>query len=115
MKQLVNKSVLSTVVIVAAISVSGCSTIVFDNVPVAQSPDAEWKKSHHQIGGIFELFEFQQPKNLESICEGKVWEHIATQQTFLDGLINFLVPYGIYSPKTTFTKCAEPVDLVLVK
>jgi len=101
--------------IAATVGLSGCSTIVFDNVSVAESPDSDWVTAKHQIGGIFELFEFQQPKNLDKLCEGKQWEHIATHTTFMDGLIRNLVPYGIYAPKTTYTKCSETEELISAK
>jgi hypothetical protein len=88
---------------------SACSTIVFDNGVAAQSPDDTWITKKHQIGGIFEMIEFQRPKNLETICGGSDWEHIATEMTFVDGLLRQVVPYGIYAPKTTYTKCSQPV------
>ena len=99
-------------VIATTVGLSGCSTIVFDNVPVAESPASDWVTARHQIGGIFELYEFQQPKNLDKLCEGKQWEHIATHTTFMDGLIRHLVPYGIYAPKTTYTKCSNVENTV---
>ncbi|OUS25057.1 hypothetical protein A9Q99_22690 [Gammaproteobacteria bacterium 45_16_T64] len=109
------RKVLLATIIFTALVMNGCSTIVFDNVSVEASPDSHWATQKHQIGGIFELFEFQQPKNLEKICDGKQWDHIATHTTFMDGLISQLVPYGIYAPKTTYTKCSDGSELVSAK
>lgn len=105
MKIRIRKIALMGCFAITSLGLGACSTIVFDNAEPA-SPSADWITQKHQIGGIFELFEFQRPKNLEKICNGADWEHIATEMTFGDGLIRQIVPYGIYAPKTTYTKCA---------
>lgn len=83
---------------------SACTTIVFDNGP-QNAPAQDAIKQLHHGGGIFELVEFSQPKNLESICGGKNWRSITTEMSFLDALIRQIVPAGIYSPRTTYTQC----------
>lgn len=85
---------------------SACTTIVFDNGPQTAPAQAPIEQRHHG-GGIFELVEFSQPKNLESICSGKNWRSITTEMSFLDGLIRQIVPAGIYAPRTTYTKCGH--------
>lgn len=83
---------------------AACSTIVFDNGPQQQTASPPQKMGHH-IGGIFALFEFSEPKNLKSLCNGNDWSSIKTEQTFVDGLIQQVVPWGIYAPRTTYTQC----------
>ena len=83
---------------------ASCSTIVFENGPQSASAQSPIKLRHH-TGGIFELKEFSEPKDLQKICNGKSWSNIKTEQTFVDGLIRQVVPLGIYSPRTTYTSC----------
>lgn len=83
---------------------SACTTIVFDNGPQTTTAQESIKLRHHG-GGIFALMEFSEPKNLQQICNGNDWDTITTEMSFFDGFIRQIVPWGIYTPRTTYTQC----------
>lgn len=97
---------LRTLVIATAVLLNaGCTTIVFDNGPNV-NPIDDVKVTHH-IGAVFELGEFSRPQDLNKHCEGNFWKSVTTKQTFGNGLVRQIIPYGIYAPRTVYIDCAD--------
>ena len=66
-----------------AATAGGCSTIYFHNSSNAMPDHEEW---HHD--GLLGLVEFSPPVDLNERCEGRDWETVKTEKTFLNGLVS---------------------------
>lgn len=96
------RTILPFAVIAVTLLGAGCyQTVVYDSetvpdyTPVAY--DHEW---HH--GFISGLVEFSDPAPLEEVCP-QGWSEIESHTSFLNGLVNFMVP--IYTPQTISVTC----------
>lgn len=100
-----------TIGVVLAVSVClGCSTINFENGKAGSAlyKNSEW---HHTVA--FSLFEVSDPVDLRDRCNGKPWETVKTERTFLNGLAgmvdSLLVGVDLWEPWTVEYACPEGV------
>lgn len=89
---------------IAAIALSGCTTIHFDNGanPTMGQTTEKW---HHNA--VLALIEVSDPVNLESECAGQEWSSVQTELTFINGLVSGLVNViaPVWYPKTVTVNC----------
>ncbi len=92
--------------LLSMLSISGCTTIHFDNGP--QNPTDKTmsiEQWHHNFAGG--IYEGSKPVNLEKSCEGKTWNSVQTQLSVMNniasGLVNVVGP--IWYPKTVTIAC----------
>lgn len=93
------------IVLVAAILLSGCTTIHFDrnaNLDLNATKTESW---HHNA--LLALVEVSDPVNLEEKCGNQEWSSVKTELTFINGLlsgiVNFVAP--VWYPKTVEVSC----------
>ena len=93
--------------ITAALVVSGCTTIHFDNGQQAEASTINVAKWHHNLA--FALYEYSEPVNLDAECGSAPWVSVKTEQTFVNGLAasatNIIAP--IWYPKTVELTCSN--------
>ena len=82
-------------VIGAFLVLSGCSTMYFHNGERRADVDLEFTEWHHD--GIARLVEFSAPVDLAGRCEGKTWDAVKVEKSFVQGLVGS-ISYGLYDP-----------------
>lgn len=91
--------------LLAAFTLSACTTIHFDNGEVDPATQPKVEKWHHIVA--LDLVEVSDPVDPEAVCEGGEWAGVKTEKTFLNGLagsaVNFFVP--LWYPKTASVTC----------
>ena len=91
--------VLLTTLLFAA-SLTACSTVYFHNGANSGNDVGPDKFHHIMLGNI----EVAGPVDLNDRCDGRGWETVKTEQTFLTGLVRQLVE-PIYTPWGVAWKC----------
>jgi len=92
--------------IVAVLSLTGCTTIYFENNTQAEQPSTDiLERWHHN--SVFALVEVSDPVNLSNECEGADWATVKSETSFINGLIGWIPYVGIFwTPKTVTVQCA---------
>jgi hypothetical protein len=83
-----------------ALAQTACSTVYFHN-GANSGNDVGPDRLHHIVLGSIEVVE---PVDLSDRCNGRGWETVKTERTFLAGLIGSLVS-PIYTPWGVAWKC----------
>lgn len=104
------------IILIFIMFVTGCSRITF--VQYEQPGDQPViKKWHHTtLNGLVEI---SKPLDLEHICDGKAWNQVTTEYSFVNGLVAAFVPnigaLSFYNPWTNVVECyqVEVVDEAL--
>ena len=97
-----------TSAVIMLISCLGCSTIQFENGKnhAALYTNSEW---HHTVA--FSLLEASDPVDLHDRCNGKPWETVRTERTFLNGLAgmidSLIIGVDVWEPWTVEYACHE--------
>ncbi len=95
---------MKSIAIVALLFLSGCTSIHFDNGN-ALAGQPTFEKWHHNFGAA--LYEGSDPVNLKEECQGKEWNSVKTELTFMNGLasgfLNLIAP--VWYPKTVEISC----------
>ena len=87
---------------------AGCSTIQFQNGPSTQPREIsnEW----HHIAA-FSLMEVSDPVDLTDRCNGKAWDTVTTERTFINGLAgmidSLIIGVDLWEPWTVEYSCRE--------
>ena len=86
----------------------GCSTIQFEN---GKSSSALYKNSEWHHLAAFTLLEASDPVDLHDRCNGKPWETVTTERTFLNGLAgmvdSLIIGIDLWEPWTVEYSCLE--------
>lgn len=92
-------------ILAAAISLSACTTIHFDNGEVNQAQQPKAETWHHNV--LLDLVEVSAPVDPAATCGDNEWASVKTERTFLNGLassfVNVIGP--IWYPKTAQVTC----------
>ncbi len=83
-----------------ALAQTACSTVYFHNGANTGNDVGEDHFHHIVLGGI----EVSEPVDLRGQCDGRGWETVKTEQTFLTGLVRSLVA-PFYTPWGVAWKC----------
>jgi hypothetical protein len=92
---------LEALAILATCTLAGCSRIYFHNGP-GPAKDMPPPRFHHD--GLFGLVEFSEPEDLKEICHDREWSSVATENSFLTGLVSILT-LNFYRPWAFSAKC----------
>ncbi len=90
-------------VAVMAITTSACSTIQFYNDKV--EPSTETYNEYHHMAGL-DLVEVSDPVDMKQKCNGKQWQFVKTERTFINGVVGVLTQ-PFYSPWEVSYGCAS--------
>ena len=91
------------------ITVSGCTTIHFDNGQQgAATQNTTTEQWHHNLA--LGLYEYSEPVNLEQACQGGEWSTVKIETSVINGLAqsvasSVLGGFTIWSPKTVSVAC----------
>lgn len=93
--------------VAAALAVTGCSTMHFDNGSQVRtsSDSSSW---HHTA--VFALVEVTAPVELDKRCRSDEWSSVKTEQSFLNGLaggaVNAITVVPVWTPLTVDVACS---------
>ena len=90
---------------------TACTTIHFENGKQLQTKNStSSEKWHHNFA--YGLYEHSKPVDLNKECDGKNWNKVTTELSFINGLaasvVNNLGP--IWYPKTVTIECERKSD-----
>ena len=91
------------VALMAALALSGCFRISFQNG--AQQSKAPLTQGEWHHNGVLGLVEFSDPVDLKDRCRDRGWSTIETHKTFLQGLVGGLT-YSLYTPWDVAYSCS---------
>ena len=91
--------------ITAMMTITGCSTIHFDNGIPAPNPSSISSKWHHNVA--LGLMEISQPVNLKKECQSKQWSSVKTELSATNGLASIIINSALplWYPKTVTISC----------
>ncbi len=87
-------------VVVSTLALGACSTTVFEKGGAGSGSVAE--KWHHNW--VFDLYEGSAPVNLDEMCDGKDWQQVQIEESFLNGLAT-MIASPIWFPDTVTVTC----------
>ncbi|TKB44634.1 Bor/Iss family lipoprotein [Thalassotalea mangrovi] len=91
---------------IAIFSLSACTTIHFDKVPVTTEATVHKEQWHHNF--ILSLYEGSSPVDLNKVCQKQEWVTVKTETSFINGLAGAAASTIIgpmWTPKTVEISC----------
>lgn len=98
----INVQIKAVAKLVAALSISGCSTVTIEPAPGAHATGT----AHYEASKNFFLWGLvgEAHVNVQEVCGHEAVEIVKTQMTFTDGVLG-LITFGIYTPHSVLVWC----------
>src|SRR5262249_11431765 len=83
---------------------SGCYTTSISAGPGPAAPASEANSGKWHSGFVFGVAEVSGPHDLDKMCP-QGWGEVTTETSFLNGLVQWIVPLNLYNPQTVTVQC----------
>lgn len=104
-----HKSLAGLLLLLAAVLVSGCSSMKFVNGP--EMPSTVEREQWHHLG-LNGIVEYSRPMDLQYNCDQQQWNTATVEYSFFNALasVSIPAPISLYNPWTIIYQCREPID-----